>query len=190
MYIRYGFLLITAAMLTAMVFPALAKEEEPPAGLLKDGVCLVSKLKANEYPDWQVCHQDQDGNWRVFVGMKNFLSFVNDPEAFGQNPRQGGLVFVRDQNTKKWIPALFAYFVFGDKVIGPCGRDVIAFEDKKQAEKYSRKVNAKGIVRFVGLRRSIIAYLNNVDHDSTDADSVIVPQVIEMKNPPPGVKVK
>ncbi len=192
MYIRYGFLILTAVVLVAVAIPVLAEPADPPPdGLLRDGVCPVTKLKAKDYPAWQVCCQDHEGNWRVFVGMKSFLEYVNDPEEYvGQKIDPGGLAIVRDYTTNKWIQSVFAYFVFGEKIVGPNGKDVVAFEDKKKAEKYAGKMHAAGIVRFLGLRKSVIAYLNDTRPDSADADSIIVPQIIDMKNAPPGVQIK
>ena len=59
MYIRYGFLWLAAVLIFSAALPACAETENtPPEWLLKNGVCVVSKLKAKDYPDWLVCNQD------------------------------------------------------------------------------------------------------------------------------------
>ena len=186
MYVRYGILRLLLVS-GIIAFSAVRAEESltPPDWVIEKGVCTVSGLKVKDYPQWQVCQYDKGGQWRVFAGMKNFLIFVNDPDKYlGMKVRHSGDVFVRDYTTHKWVDALFAYFVVGDEIIGPNGRDVAAFESKEKAEKFAKKNRGLGVVRMLGLRRTTLAYLQGVAPDSTELDSVIVPKVIETKNAP------
>ena len=157
---------------------------EPPAAIFDTASCLISHLRVRDHSDWAVVYQDKSGVWRMFVGMKSFLEFIHYPEKYvGEPTRHGGDIYVRDYLTKKWIPAMFAYFVVGDSIMGPNGRDAISFESRKNAEKYQKKHSACAILRFMAMRRSVLAYLKGISPDSTDVDSVIVPKVLEVKRP-------
>ncbi|MDK9700766.1 MAG: nitrous oxide reductase accessory protein NosL, partial [bacterium] len=183
---RYGiFLLLFVSSTIALSNARAAEQLTPPDWVLDKGVCTVSGFKVKDYPQWQVCQLDRGGEWRVFAGMKNFLIYVNDPDKYiGTKVRHSGDILVRDYTTKKWIDALFAYFVFGDDIIGPNGRDVAAFDSKEKAERFARSNKGLGVVRMLGLRRSVLSYLEGVQPDSADLDSIIVPKVIESKQAP------
>lgn len=184
MRIRYGIPLVFVA--TLLYLSSAVAQDAPPDWLLKDGICPVSKLKAREHPEWTICYQDKEGNWRAFVGITSFLDFVNHSEKYvGKRIRHGGTVLVREHGSSKWLQALFAYFVYGPDIVGPVGRDVYAFESEKDAKKWTSKHNAMGVVRFVALQRSVLAYLKNVEMDSTESDSVIIPKVIDVRKTEP-----
>lgn len=162
-------------------------EMTPPDYLLKNGVCPVSNLKASNFPAELVCQRSADGKWIVFVGMRNFLDFVHFPEKYlGRPIKHSGDILVLDHSSKKsvWVNALFAYFVIGDQIVGADGkRQVFGFKDEKEAEVFSRKNGGLGVFRFLELKRSVVKYLNHLEIDSTDLETIIVPKVIETKTP-------
>ncbi len=185
MIIRYGLFLTAAVIVLSAYGSAIAADTEPPSSILKEGKCLVTKESASKYPDWVVCNKSSDGTWNVFIGMKTFLAYVNEPEKYiGSKVRHSGTVLIKDHKTHKWISALFAYFVVGEKIIGPFGRDAVAFAEKEDAENYQKKVGGVAVLRMMDLRKSVLAFLNNSKPDTADADSVIVPKVIDIKNAP------
>lgn len=178
-------------LFTLFTFSTVLGNEEqdtkPPDFLLNNGKCFVSDLPAIQYQEWLVCHQANDGSWTVFVGMRNFLDFVHFPEKYVGKPiKHSGNIWVRDHGskTKKWVNALFAYYVIGDHIIGAEGkRDAIPFEKKSDAETFAKKNGGKSILRFVDLKRSVLKYLQGANADSTDIETIIVPKVIEIKQP-------
>ena len=183
MSIRYVICLLFVMMATT----AFAKSDlpTPPDAVWKGSKCLVSGLPANDNVKWVVLLNERDGSWKTFVGMKNFLEYVNFPDKFvGKQKRHSGDVWVRDNKSKKWIPALFAYFVIGDNIHGAVGRDAIPFEDEKAAQKFMIENKGRGVVRMLGLKRSIYYYLKDLPPDTTESQDIIIPKVIEQKNAP------
>ncbi|MCX7836149.1 MAG: nitrous oxide reductase accessory protein NosL [bacterium] len=184
---KYGIIFFFTLMNLSLSFGKDDGDFSPPDYLIQNGKCFVSGLAANSYQPWLVCHQAADGSWTVFVGVRNFLEFVHFSEKYvGKPVKHSGDIWVRDYASKKktWINALFAYYVIGDKIIGPDGkREAIPFAKKEDAENFSRKNGGKGVLRFVDLKRSVLKYLNGLEADSTDQDFIIVPKVIEVKQP-------
>jgi len=118
-----------------------SEKEYPKLTATKDEKCPVCGMFLYKYPTWL-----SRINYHVksfgFDGIKDMIKYYFE--------HQEGIVeiLVQDYYTHKTLEAREAFFVIGSDVYGPMGDELIAFKDKKSAQRFMIDHKGRELLRF------------------------------------------
>ena len=107
----------------------------------KDEKCPVCGMFLYKYPRWVSRIEYADKNVS-FDGIKDMMKYYFTHQQKIQE------ILVQDYYTQQTIDAKKAYFVLGSDVYGPMGNELIAFKDKKAAQRFSLDHRGKKTLLF------------------------------------------
>ncbi|WP_456393822.1 nitrous oxide reductase accessory protein NosL [Nitratifractor sp.] len=115
----------------------------------RDPVYLIDLKK---YPKFTARMQLKNGKTIEFASVKSMLNFYYHPEkypSFGvRDRRQIGEMFVKDYLDGSEIPLQKAWFVFGSRLTGPHGDDLIPLSSRTRAELFVKRYGGTKIMSF------------------------------------------
>lgn len=107
----------------------------------KDEKCPVCGMFLYKYPTW-VSRIVYTNKRYGFDGIKDLMKYYFD------NKQNIVDILVQDYYTAKTLNAREAFFVLGSDVYGPMGNELLAFENKKSAERFMLDHRGKEILTF------------------------------------------
>ena len=69
-------------------------------------------------------------------------------------------IIVTDYKTMKLIDAKKAFYIYGSRAISPAGDDLVAIENRGDAENFAKKYNGKRIFKFNEISDALIRLIN------------------------------
>ena len=128
----------------------------------------VYMLDISKYPKFATKMVLKNGKTIPFVSVKSMMNFFYHPEkypGYGVSPdgRQIDKMFVKDYLNGKEIPIESAWFVFGSRLVGPHGDDLIPLSSKTKAELFVQKYDGTKIMSYNEMRKKgfgLIKYLD------------------------------
>ncbi len=126
-------------------------------GLEKNASCPIKFVPLEKNRDFVGVVQFKDGKM-VAVSSPKYTFHYFYTEA-PKNYKGIQKVYLTDYKTKKLIDANSAYYVFGSRVMGVGGDDIIPFEKKEDAEEFSGKNSGKKVYDFSRIDKNFIKYL-------------------------------
>ena len=162
---RYIGLLLMALTLLGAGEGNVTKSQKPAAWINgRDPVYLVDLKK---YPKFSAKMLLKNGKTIEFASVKSMLNFYYHPEkypGFGvRDRRQIGEMFVKDYLDGTEIPLRQAWYVFGSRIVGPHGDDLIPLSSKARAELFTKRYGGTKIMSFKELGEKgygLIRYLD------------------------------
>jgi nitrous oxide reductase accessory protein NosL len=125
-----------------VVKSAKVKKIYPKLTVTKDEKCPVCGMFLYLYPTWVSKIIYPKNEVYAFDGVKDMMRFYfNNVEGISH-------IYVQDYYTQKTLEARDSYFVLGSDVYGPMGVELIPFETKAKAEKFSLDHRGKKVVKF------------------------------------------
>ncbi len=120
-------------------------------------------LPLKKYPNWLAEAELKNGKKVQFVSVKSMMQVYQHPEYF----KKHGILdddiealYVQDYLTGKRIPAQKAVYVFGSRLTGPHGDDLIPLENEEKAKLFMLRYGGTKILPFERLSKGLIRYLD------------------------------
>jgi nitrous oxide reductase accessory protein NosL len=124
---------------------------------------LVYQLPLKKYPKW-VCEAELINKQKMqFVSVKAMMQVYQHQEYFLKRnliPAKIKTLYVQDYLNGERVEASKAVYLFGSKVVGPHGDDLIPFISPQNAEPFKLKHGGTKILPFERLTKGLIRYLD------------------------------
>lgn len=128
----------------------------------KDEKCPVCGMFAYKYPKWVARMSYVENGKQVnyaFDGAKDLLKFYHNPSKWGnytKHPDAEVTILVSDYYTGEVIDGKKAFYVVGSDVMGPMGKEFIAFSTLKSAQTFLKDHKGQQIVEFSKIEEALV----------------------------------
>jgi len=130
----------------------------------KNTSCLVRHIKVYKTPKWVAKIEVRNGKIVYFSSPKSMFEFYHRPAKWFdvgvKSERDFSKIVVTDYATLKPINAEEAFYVYGSRATSPAGDDLVPFESKAEAKKFSQEYSGKRILKFNEIPDALIKLLN------------------------------
>ena len=124
---------------------------------------LVYMLPLKEFPKW-ICEAELKNGKKVqFASVKSMMQLFFHQEYFKKRKLVDDVVktiYVQDFISGRKIEASKAVYLFGSRMIGPHGDDLIPFESEDNAKLFMLKNGGTKILPYKKLSKGLIKYLD------------------------------
>jgi len=128
----------------------------------------VYKLEIEKYPKFMAEMKLKNGKTLRFVSVKALMNFYYHPEKFpgygvGPEGKEIAGIYVRDYLDGTKVPAEKAWYVFGSRLAGPHGDDLIPLSSRTRAELFAKRYGGTKIMSYKEMRSKgfgLIKYLD------------------------------
>ncbi|MFZ5997851.1 MAG: nitrous oxide reductase accessory protein NosL [Nitrospirota bacterium] len=112
--------------------------------------CPVCGMFVAKYPDWIAQAIFSDGSYAVFDGPKDLFKYLFAVKRYTPSKEQNAIasLFVTDYYTLKPIDGTKAFYVMGSDMYGPMGKELVPFQNMKDAKEFLRDHKGKKILTF------------------------------------------
>lgn len=120
-------------------------------------------LPLKKYPKWLCEARLKDGKQSQFVSVKSMMQVFYHQDYFKRHQLLSNdieTMYVQDYLTGDRVEAKQAVYVFGSRLIGPHGDDLIPFENEQKAKLFMLKNGGTKILPFTKLSKGLIKYLD------------------------------
>ena len=120
-------------------------------------------LPLKKYPKWLTEAELANGKKVQFVSVKSMMTVYQHQTYFKKHKFIDAnitKISVQDFTSGRKVDAKKAVYIFGSKVIGPHGDDLIPFENIDNAKLFMFKNGGTKILRFNKLTKGLIRYLD------------------------------
>ena len=129
----------------------------------KNATDPVYILPLKKYPKW-LCEAEMDNGKKVqFVSVKSMMQVYQHQDYFHKHNLLDGNIsklYVQDYLSGKKVPAQSAVYVFGSRLTGPHGDDLIPLENEEKAKLFMLRYGGTKILPFNRLSKGLIRYLD------------------------------
>jgi len=112
----------------------------------------VYAIKVDKYPKFSTEMVLKNGKKIRFASVKAMLNFYYHPEKYPlykvSSRREVRQMFVKDYLSGERIPLKNAWFVFGSRLMGPHGDDLIPLSSLNRAELFTKRYGGTKILSF------------------------------------------
>ena len=120
-------------------------------------------LPLKKYPKW-ICEAEQKSGKRIFFSsVKSMMSvYLHQPYFIRHKVLDSNItkLYVQDYINGKRVDATKAKYLFGSRVVGPHGDDLIPFESVSNAKLFMLKNGGTKILPFSKISKGLIRYLD------------------------------
>ena len=124
----------------------------------------VYKLDLKKYPKFSTELILKNGKKIEFASVKSMMNFYFHPEKYPKygvkSRKEIDKMFVKDYITGKKIDAEDAFYIFGSRLVGPHGDDLIPLSSKTQADLFIKKYGGTRVMRIDKFTFGLIKYLD------------------------------
>jgi copper chaperone NosL len=120
--------------------------------------CPVCGMFVAKYPDFIATIKFQDGTFVFFDGAKDMFKYYFDIKKYHPSRQHSDItaIYVTDYYTLTPIDAYIATYVIGSDVYGPMGRELIPFENRADAEAFTKDHHGKSLMKFKDVTFSLV----------------------------------
>ena len=124
----------------------------------------VYQLEIDKYPKFEAELVLKNGTPVRFCSVKAMMNFYFHPEKYPEyrvkSRDEIDKMFVKDYITGKEINAKDAWYVFGSRLVGPHGDDLIPLSSKTNVELFMKKYGGTRVFRIDKFTFGLIKYLD------------------------------
>ena len=123
----------------------------------------VYAIKLSKFPKWHCEAALKNGTKAEFISVKSMMQVFFHQEYFRKHGLLAGKIkqlFVYDYLNGRKIAAEKAVYLFGSRIVGPHGDDLIPFESESNAKLFQMKNGGTKILPFAKLTKGLIRYLD------------------------------
>ena len=148
-------------MLLLAASPACAGERKPFKPSPKDK-CPVCGMFVAKYSDFAARITFKDGSYAYFDGVKDMLKYYLEVGRFNRAKKRSDIdsIQVTDYYALTPIDGESAWYVDGSDVLGPMGKEFIAFGKEMDALEFKKDHKGKRIFRLKEIDKSVIRRLD------------------------------
>jgi copper chaperone NosL len=124
-------------------------EKKPMKPAQKDK-CPVCGMFVAKYPDFLAEILFKDGSYAVFDGTKDMFKYYFNLKKYNPSKRLEDIdsIYVTDYYKLSLIDGPHSYYVIGSDIYGPMGKELIPFEQEKDAQEFMKDHKGKSILKF------------------------------------------
>jgi len=129
----------------------------------KNATDPVYQLPLNKYKKWLCEAELKNGKKVQFVSVKAMMQAYQHQEYFikhGLLPVSIRTIYVQDYMNGERVEASKAVYLFGSRIIGPHGDDLVPFSSEEHAKLFMMKHGGTKILPFERLTKGLIRYLD------------------------------
>ncbi|NVN92813.1 MAG: nitrous oxide reductase accessory protein NosL [Desulfuromonadales bacterium] len=147
-------LALSVCILLSLPCPAPAASPQPGT---RDK-CPVCGMFVAKYPEWSTSLTFKDGTTEFFDGAKDLFRFYQGVARYAprRTPAEIRDIRVKDYYTLAAIDARSAWYVIGSDVMGPMGREAVAFAREADARSFFKDHHGSKILRFSEVTPTIV----------------------------------
>jgi nitrous oxide reductase accessory protein NosL len=144
-----------------LLLATFADEGKPVKPSPKDK-CPVCGMFVAKYPDFAAEIIFKDGSYAVFDGVKDMFKYYFNLKKYNPSKSQSDIdsIYVTEYYKLTLIDGLKAYFVIGSDIYGPMGRELIPFEEERNAKEFMKDHKGKSIVTFKEITYEVVKGLD------------------------------
>lgn len=152
--------LFASLLLLIMVIPAFAGEQAPPKPAAADK-CMVCGMFVAKYPDWIGVIVFKDSVTRFFDGPKDLFTYYFSIKKYDPQKDRAdiGAIWVKDYYTLSFIDGRKAFYVIGSDVLGPMGKELVAFKSAADAGAFLKDHTGKKVLEFKDITPEVMKQL-------------------------------
>lgn len=123
----------------------------------------VYQLPLKKYPKWICEAKLKDGKTVQFVSVKSMMQVYQHQDYFKKHKLLDSdidSIYVQDYLNGEKLDAKKALYLFGSRVTGPHGDDLIPFSSEESAKLFMMKNGGTKILPFDKLNKGLIRYLD------------------------------
>ena len=120
-------------------------------------------LPLKKYPKWLCEAELKNGKKVQFVSVKSMMQIYQHQDYFQRHKLMDDNIsklYVQDYISGRKIEAPKAVYLFGSRIVGPHGDDLIPFENEENAKLFMMKNGGTKILPFSKLSKGLIRYLD------------------------------
>ncbi len=120
-------------------------------------------LPLKKYPKWLCEAELKNGKKVQFVSVKSMMQVYQHQDYFQRHKfidDNISKIFIQDFISGRKVDATKAIYLFGSRLVGPHGDDLIPFENKNNAKIFMMKNGGTKILPFTRLKKGLIKYLD------------------------------
>ncbi len=124
----------------------------------------VYQLNVDDYPKFQTEMVLKNGRKIRFASVKAMLHFYFRPDRYPEygvkDRSEIGTMYLKDYLDGKRVEATKAWYVFGSRIVGPHGDDLIPLSSKARAELFVKRYGGSRIFPFGKVTPGLVRYLD------------------------------
>ncbi len=129
----------------------------------KNASDMVYNLPLKNHPKWLCEATLKSGKKVQFVSVKSMMQVYQQSSYFIKHhfiDSNISAIYVQDFISGRKVEASKAHYLFGSRMIGPHGDDLIPFENEANAKLFMMKNGGTKILPFEKLSKGLIRYLD------------------------------
>ena len=162
--------MIRVLLLVILLIGGVSASEAQKEGTVKlpNDLDPVYHLKIDKYPKFEADIVFKDGRTLRFCCVKSMMNYFYRPNyfpEFGMKPDGSDIakMVVRDYIDGTKVDATKAWYVFGSKLTGPHGDDLIPFASHAKAELFVQRFGGSKIMSFETVRNKGFGLIDFLD---------------------------
>ncbi len=152
-------ILLSLGLLLGLVFAG-----EVDGTAVHNSMDPVYKLPIEKYSGFSALMILKNGTSIYFVSVKSMMNFYFHPEKYPEysvsDRSKIAKMYVKDYVDGKRLDAKDAWYVFGSRIAGPHGDDLIPLASKTKAELFVKRYGGSRIMNADALTFGLIHYLD------------------------------
>jgi len=123
----------------------------------------VYQLPLNQYMEWLCEAELKNGEKVQFVSVKAMMQAYQHQEYFLERQLLSApirMIYVQDFISGQRVDATKAVYVFGSRMVGPHGDELIPFGSEENAKLFMMKNGGTKILPFTRITKGLIRYLD------------------------------
>jgi len=121
------------------------------------------QMPLKQYPKWICEAKLKNGKTIQFISVKSMMQVYQHQDYFIKNkvlPDKIETLYVQDFISGNRVEASRAVYVFGSKIVGPHGDDLVPFVSDQNAKLFMMKNGGTKILPFAKLSKGLVRYLD------------------------------
>ncbi len=156
--------MLRAFFVVLMIIVSLFAQSNTTKKVWQNKLDPVYMLPIDKYPKFSAEATLKNGKTIKFCCVKSLFNFYFHPEkypTFGvKNTKEIASIKVQDYLSGKIIDAKDAFYVFGSRLMGPHGDDLIPLSSKTHIDLFQQKYGGTKVIRFGRISYGLIHYLD------------------------------
>ena len=138
-----GVVFLAISFFTGICYETAAE----PLAITKGHKCHACGMRVFDFINWHTQIVYKDGTNDGFCAVKCLMAFYFEPEKYSKHRTKENFetLYAKDYYSLKWHDMKDMVFVLGSDVMGPMGRELVPFSDRRMAETFLEDHNGTKI---------------------------------------------